>query len=427
MVATLVASLAAPTVSLAQEEPAPAEDFSLSGWSEDHLTWSGYYENQFTFQGLPGTETPSDLDFLDYNKVRLELSARPTPGFSANVNLVVRTYHGTTTYDLADYLPDDFDDELALLATFDPTLTTFQLQDEIFLNDAYLTAGRGDIRWRIGKQQIRFGSGYLWNPTDPFTVIDLLDPSYEKLGVTAAKVQVFMPNEGLLEAYAVPKSNLADFTLGDTGLAFRARKAAGQWVFAASYAGFVDLAGLDITSFDPQVYTRRHLLGLEVTGEVGGVGVWAEGAYNRMDADWDDLEPIGKADWGEVLVGASYTFRNGPTVMAEGLYNGRGAEESGDYTLWHWLAYLDQTLRYLGRYYGTATVQYPIHRLNMTGSLTTIVNIGDPSLLVTPSFRYTWNEYLSVDAYAAFTWGKEDTAEFASLGQAGYLRMRLSF
>jgi hypothetical protein len=404
-------------------------DFSIKDWARDHLDFGGYYENQFAVFALPRhTSDPGGwgVDIMDYNKLRVDLAVRPLPGFSADADVVIRTFHGTTTYHLADMLPSKFDADLAVLEAIDPSLTAYRLENEIYLDNAYVTAHLKGLRLRLGKQQIRFGSGYLWNPSDPFNIKDLLDPSYEKVGVTCLRIQLFLPNEGLVEFYALPEPDFADFHLEDTALAFRVRKALGRWVFASTYVYTQDLAVIGADG--SMLRSGRHLLGFEVTGEIGGVGVWGEAAFNKMDrASWDGLARIGRPVWFEALGGLSYTFRGGTTIMAEYLYNGRGAAHSGDYSLWQWLSYLDQTIRVLGSHYASATIQVPTDSIHTTWSLTTILNVSDRSFVLNPWIRFNWNQYLALMIYGAFTWGGDPADEMRALGQGGYVRLRFSF
>jgi hypothetical protein len=406
------------------------DDFSMSEWIGDHLTWSGYYENQLMIFALPRHTSDPDgwgVDLMDYNKVRLDLAATPIPGFSANADVVIRTYHGTSKYVLKDMLPPKFDAELDALALVDPSMVIYRLENEVYLDNAYLTANFWRLRLRVGKQQLRFGSGYMWNPTDPFNKIDMLDPSYEKVGVTAARLELFLPHEGLIELFAVPRSMLDDFHLEDTGLAFRGRIAFDRWVIAVVYAYYRDIAGYDVNTIEP-VEGRRHLIGLEVTGEIGGVGLWAEAAYNMMAReDWDRLFDVGRGHWFEVLGGINYTFRCGVMVMGEYLYNSRGRNNSATYSLLDWFSWLDQTVKYMGQHYVTATIQVPVSRIHTTFSVTGIVNASDHSFVINPWISYEWNQYLSVSLYGAFTGGDSRTDEFSANGHAGYVRFRFSF
>ena len=113
--------------------------------------------------------------------------------------------------------------------------------------------------------------------------------------------------------------------------------------------------------------------------------------------------------------------------MAEGLYNGRGAEDIEETTLWQWMALLDGSLRYLGRHYGTATVQVPLPLWHLQGSLTGIYNVTDGSLLLSPRVHYDWSQNLAFDLYGALSWSDAEEGELASGGSGVYLRGRFSF
>ena len=208
------------------------EDFSVNLAEEQTVRFSGYVENQAVLMALPEREGDEDeegsgLDLMDYNKLRLQIEAKPASGFSANANLVARTFHGTTSIALADVLPEKFADDIAMLAAWDPSYASYTMEDEIFLNDAYFTAREGNFKLRMGKQPFRFGSGYFWNPTDPFTVKDMLDPSYEKEGVTAARFSYALPLQGLLEAWALPRQTWGEFEVEDSAFAAASPPASG--------------------------------------------------------------------------------------------------------------------------------------------------------------------------------------------------------
>ena len=51
---------------------------------------------------------------------------------------------------------------------------------------------------RIGKQQLPWGSGYIWNPTNIFHIKNPLDPTYELTGVNAIKAELLFGQEGML-------------------------------------------------------------------------------------------------------------------------------------------------------------------------------------------------------------------------------------
>jgi len=51
---------------------------------------------------------------------------------------------------------------------------------------------------RIGKQQLPWGAGYSWNPTDIFNAKDPLDSTYERVGLNAFQLQVPFGTEGMV-------------------------------------------------------------------------------------------------------------------------------------------------------------------------------------------------------------------------------------
>ena len=412
------------------KSPSPALSFLT-----ETIRWTGYYENQLAIYSLPRNDHADPdgwpVDVLDYNKAKLGIRFKPSRGFGVQVDLVARSFHGSD-YHLADMLPERFGDTLAFLEAMDPASVRFSLDNEIYLENAFLTAQAGRFRLRVGKQPIRFGSGYLWNPSDPFNVIDMLDPSYEKQGVTALKMQLHLPHEILLEAYALPDPFTYTTTrLEDSAVAARMRAAFGQFVLAGHWAWMVDTAGVDLLATDPAEYelrSRRHLVGLEFVGEIGGVGFWLEGAYNRMPRDdWDDIEAISKEGWFETLAGVSYTFPGGFTTMAEYVYNGRGYNDPEDISLWQWFAYIEQRLRYLSQHQVAVTMQLPISRAFTTIGLTGIVNPASPGFILNPSVQFNWSQHVTVMLYGAISYARDPDSEFAAVGQGAYLRFRLSF
>jgi len=437
--ALLALCLLLPAVSpAAQEEGAPAARPAPSAlqFLAETVRWTGYYENQLAVYSLPRNEHADPdgwpVDVLDYNKAKLGIRFKPSRGFSVQVDLVARAFLGSD-YHLADILPQRFEDELALLEMMDPSSVRYAMENEIYLENAFLSAQVGRFRVRVGKQPMRFGSGYLWNPSDPFNVIDMLDPSYEKQGVTSLRMQLHLPHEILLEAYLLPDPFVTKPRFEDSAAAARVRAAFGQFVLAAHYALMKDTAAVDPLAMDPDEFvlrSRRHLVGLEFVGEVGGVGFWLEGAYNRMprdDWDDDDLEFIGQAWWFEALAGVSYTFPGGFTAMAEYLYNGRGDNDPSDVSLWQWFAYLEQRLRYLNQHQLAVTLQLPISRAFTTVGLTGIVTPASPGFVLNPSVQFSWSQHLTVMVYGAISYAKDPDAEFAAVGQGAYLRFRFAF
>ncbi len=285
--------------------------------SAQEIELSGYYEN--TFQVDYTSETKGQ--FLDASKVRFEWGGMLLPDleFAGNVNLILSV--GETERRLSPYLPDAVGQQLEALGMPD----TFSLDEaRLFLDNAYLTWDNGDVRLRAGKQQLSWGSGYSFNPTDLFHRKNLLDPTYEKEGVVAFRTDYRWGTGGELSLIGA-----TDERFDHPGYALRlgTHVSAVRYDLAVTLHDVSDSTGMDPLTFMP--YTqRRRAGGLEISGELLGLGVWLEGNYN-----WVGRED----DFARLVAGFDYTLDDGTYLMAEALYNGR-SESDTPYPAHDWLA-----------------------------------------------------------------------------------------
>ena len=260
---------------------------------------------------------------IDASKLRLDFANASIGGleFRANINMIVN--HGTIEYDLNGYLPDAVLADLAgagLPAVFETE------RERTYLDNAFISWDIGSARIRAGKQQLSWGPAYSFNPTDLFHRKNILDPTYEKEGVTALRFDYTWGVGGRVAAIAAPRDDL-----GTTGYALRL----GTHVSSIGYDVAVtlhqvhDSTSLDAVTFAP-ITQRRRAAGLEFSGELLGLGVWVEGNFNSMELE---------DNFTRAAFGLDYTFESGLYVMAEGLYNGR-AEAGSAYPTHDWLANL---------------------------------------------------------------------------------------
>jgi hypothetical protein len=284
--------------------------------SAQEVDFSGYYEN--TFQIDYTTETKAQL--LDASKVRFEWGGVLLPDleFAGNVNLILSV--GETDRNLSPYLPDAVGEQLEVLGVPD----TFSLDEaRLFLDNAYLTWHTGDARLRAGKQQLSWGPGYSFNPTDLFHRKNLLDPTYEKEGVVALRTDYQWGVGGELSLIGV-----TDERFDHPGFALRVGTHASsiRYDMAVTLHDVLDSTGMDPLTLMPYAQ-RRRAGGLEVSGELLGLGVWFEGNYNWMESE---------DDFTRFVAGFDYTLDDGTYLMAEGLYNGR-SENDQPYPVDDWL------------------------------------------------------------------------------------------
>ncbi|NQU05329.1 MAG: hypothetical protein HQ568_04485 [Calditrichaeota bacterium] len=281
---------------------------------------SGYYENTL----LPEYSDRTDEGILDASKLRLDFRTGGSGNeleFKGNINVIA--YHTDVNLDITPYLPEIVADTLADRGI---PVTMILEKNRIFLDNAYLTWRSGSFRIRAGIQQLTWGPGYSFNPTDLFHQKNLLDPTYEKEGVTALRLDYHWGIGGEITGIYAPNGRLEE-----SGFALRA-------------ATHISKIGYDIaltahqvndsTSIDPVTYQIRHqrrrALGLDFSGELLGMGVWFEGNYNDMEKEDDFIRAV---------AGFDYTLENGLYLMFEGLYNER-AEDTTPYPAYDWLEYI---------------------------------------------------------------------------------------
>jgi hypothetical protein len=107
---------------------------------------SGYFEPQYS-----GFDTRGEYSEIFSNKLRVDLEAAPSENASLAANFDYITYHGRTSYNLLNYLPE------SLAATVPPeaiSLFQFSYHDSVFLDNAYLKLAFPAFDVTVGKQQI---------------------------------------------------------------------------------------------------------------------------------------------------------------------------------------------------------------------------------------------------------------------------------
>ncbi|KPJ92523.1 MAG: hypothetical protein AMS18_07230 [Gemmatimonas sp. SG8_17] len=354
--------------------------------SAQTLDISGYFEN--TLQIDYTAQTKEQL--LNAAKLRLDFSSSVSNGleFTGNINFIVNV--GAIERDIRPYLPD----AAALALESAGAATTYSLSgSRTFLDNAYLTWLAGPVRLRLGKQQLSWGPAYSYNPTDLFHRKNLLDPTYEKEGVTAIRTDYRWGVGGQLSVIAVPNEDFAS-----SG-------------YAARFATHIESIGYDIavtahrvqdsTAIDPttlrSTMQRRSALGVELSGELLGLGAWLEGNYNWMQHD---------SDFTRFVLGIDYTLTDGTYLLAEALYSGR-SQLDRPYALGDWLANL-----YFGEPIGTGWIMAGIRRDISELTLASVYLFATPdgSLLVNPRVDTSVAQNADLVLFGAFTLGREDGA-----------------
>ena len=280
----------------------------------------GYYESQ-----MMGVVIKSEFKQLYTNKLRVDLKSDFSDNITFAANFDYITYHGKTEWNVLDFLSEKITSSIpASMKDF----YVLPFNNRQFLDNAYIKIAFKYFDLTAGKQQISLGTGYAWNPTDVFNIKDLIDPTYEQPGHNAIRLDIPLSNRSTLTALYSPdedwknsarmvqiKGNLERFDLSLITIEK-------TWRFH------------DYTRFDPDsMYflekpEKRKLLGGSTVGELFGLGVWAEYAYNWMEIT---------ENFYELLVGTDYTFDFQTYVMVEFYRNTLGKSDHQEYTINDWM------------------------------------------------------------------------------------------
>jgi hypothetical protein len=380
---------------------------TTAGLAQD-FEYGGYLEHQLNPQGLQDR-----VVFMDYSKVRLDLTSRLSDRFSVTGDYVLRIQHGQKNFNSLDFMPSRTVQEYA--ASIDRTPGSlregfnFRLKNENYVDNLFVSYYSDRLSVRVGRQQIPMGTGYVWNPTDIFHDKNQLDPTYEKRGVDAVKVEI-------------PLTDMSAIT-GVVGFGDGWDKATKSLQFRSHAKGF-DFSISAMEKSETRFYfnrfsegtERRRLLAADASGTMKGIGVWFEGAYN--DPEFTD-------SYSQFLIGADYTLESGLYLITEYYSNGKGVAGKTEYDLQRWMDFLGAAGENLGQHFLFVGQTYPLTDL-LTGSNFTIVNLDDGSAVVYPYFEYSLSDNAVLTLIGYLTLGKSDS-EFGAFGSGAILRGRLYF
>ncbi len=377
----------------------------------NNLKLSGYYENAFQILDK------NDVVLLDYNKLRLNMNAKIDENFSFNSDVIFTTYHGTTSINFLDYIPGQVVD--GYLATTGQSrdmageLFQYTYKDQIFLDNAYVSYYSEHFNFRIGKQQLPWGSGYIWNPTNIFHVKDPLDPTYELTGVNAIKTEFLFGREGMLTGIYSVNDNFKNSTY-----AVKIKENLIGFDLSASYVYYA-YTNQDVFTFSEEK-ENRQILGLDLAGSILGAGVWAELAYNFKAGK------EGGGDYGRYVAGLDYTLNKGLYFMAEYYYNEKGRGNCDDYDMNDWMHSFGQYAENLGRHNLSIGQGFPVIANNLNWTNFVLLNLSDKSGMVYPWLTLSVGDNSEISGTAYIPFGKKES-EYGGYGFGGLARIRIYF
>lgn len=383
-----------------------------TGW--DKLRISGYFENQLLAQQLK-----SRLVLTDYNLLRLNLSATIDDRISFFGNINFRTFHGHTQQNILDFLPNRVVCQYmkALDQPYEDIAKGFQnpLNDDFLFDNAFVSLYLDKVNVRIGKQQLPWGTGYIWNPTNIFHTRNMLDPTYELTGVNAVKVEYLLSNEATLTGVM----SVSD-QLNNSNYAIKIKHHIQGFDVSLSHVYF-QYTTTDFYTFST-VSEPKHQIGGDFSGSIGPFGVYGEGAY-RLDGSKSNQT---EANFLNALVGLNYFFANGLYMFGEYYFNENGKSDHREYNLNDWMGYLGPYAEGLGRHYLFYGATAPLGTY-WNASTFLLWNMTDGSYMIYPRLEYSLGNNAELISQLFLPRGGSNSTEFGAGGAGGMLRIRIYF
>ncbi|MBC8175316.1 MAG: hypothetical protein H8E82_06655, partial [Candidatus Marinimicrobia bacterium] len=372
----------------------------------------GYYESEFD-----QIKIEENTYNFGYNKFRLDMEARPSEQILIGANLNVQQFFGKKTWDLFDFVPDGVWEK-----TFGDTLISefpYPILDTLFLDNVYLRASFSKFDVTVGKQQIALGTGYAWNPTDIFNQKDLLDPTYENPGINAVRVEIPLGSRLLADLIVTPGSDwnisrrFIQLKMGLGSFDLMLISGTFQW----------DRTGIELDTMnifmpiqESVIPTERQIVGGAIVGELFGLGLWAEGAWNKLKEE---------DDYVEFLTGFDYTFDFQTYLMVEYYHNGSGISGGEELRFNDYIYYLNGETHSLMQDYSFVYLNHPLADL-LTIGVFGIVNFNDESFVINPQLEWNAFENVNVTLLISQSFG-DDKTEFGVQDRAVRLRLRAYF
>jgi len=364
----------------------------------------GYFETQYT-----GIYLDTAYFQNAYNKLRIDFTSTAVKNTEFGANVIFLHYYGATSWNVLDFLPSDV--TAGVPADLYPYYQ-FTLGDSLFLDNVYARLNFRRCAFTVGKQQISLGTGYFANPIDVLNTKDALDPTYEQPGHNAMRLDLYLGNRMNIMALYTPIA----FDWQNSGKLLRAKLGLGHFDLSVTGHDFQHTA-TDFYTFE-QVQEKRRLAGVDIVGELVGLGVWAEGCYTFVEEPDDDFY--------EFIAGCDYTFESGLYTMFEYHHNSLGKSDHTEYDLNDWMRFFTGEQNTIARDQMYGLIQYPLTDLVMIGG-SAIFSVSDRSAALVPMIYYSLYENVELTLMLNAYIGEDGKVFSEKLGNGGFIRASVYF
>ncbi|MCF7823909.1 MAG: hypothetical protein K9N35_07015 [Candidatus Marinimicrobia bacterium] len=373
----------------------------------------GYFESEADVMQLG-----SNRYSYGYNKLRLDVEARPNDHVLIGANISAQKYWGKTNWNVFDFIPGYESSGMTM---------SFDLPDTLLLDNMYMKLSFPILDLTLGRQQISPGVGYAWNPTDIYNTKSLMDPSYEQTGVNAIRALLQLGDRSSFNAIISTDENP-----GNTIKQLQLKSGIGRFDVSLSAAKF-GWKTARAYAYNYDELDQRTLLGGSIVGEIAGLGLWGEFGYNEVDYVDDPIfwaasfvYPGQMPDsFSEYLIGVDHTFDNSLYTLCEYFHNGYGVAKKNEVFLSDYLYTLAGESHSLMQDYGFLYLMHPTFDYVSLSTLA-IANFNDKSGTIAPQLDWNAFEDTDISVQVSWSWGTDDT-EFGIQDWGLRLRLRSNF
>lgn len=367
----------------------------------DQYSIGGYAKYLFSSTKLHSASERFDNHLLH---ARLNSSWYPTNNLKAALELRLRGYFGESVENTPNFIDQikrnyDFLDLDAVLWNKNKSVGYAEI-DRLYLDGNY-----GNAQITLGRQRIAWGTSWVWNPTDIFNPLSVLDFDYEERpAVDALHGQYYLGPVSKIEMAFKPAKKKENIIL------------AGLYSFNYFMYDFNILGGIK---------NEKWFSGISWVGDIWGAGFRGEVILNQANKI---TIPLGTVIFGSdkpyysFVLSGDYTFPNTFYVHTEVLHNSIGVNKfTGQYQQ----AALNLGMLTAAKWSLYQEIAYDFHPL-VRGTLFGLFNPNDKSFAIVPSVSYSVVTNLDFLILAMFFSGAAST-EYGDYGSTIFLRLKYSF
>lgn len=367
-----------------------------------NFDWGGYSKYLLSYSKIEGVNE----NLLDHI-IHTRFNFRYYFNDNSNISFALRNklIFGNSIEKIPSYV-ENLQDKKSLIRLNEIIIKRGKITDYIEVDRFYLTLLSENFQFDIGKQRIAWGTSWVWNITDLFNPLSILDFDYEERpAIDGIRFQYFPGILTKIDLAIKPEKSLDKFT--------------------SAIQVSTNFLEYDIY-FLTGIHKNRFFIGSSWAGNIWDAGFRGEFIAfqppSKLNSPILHIFKNEKRTQISCVLSFDYTFSNSLYLHSEILYNNIGAKDS--------LSLIKQESLELGLlspakislFYQIGYNISPLVRLDIFS----LHNPIDKSLALLPSFNYSFSQDLDFSLILLFIFGK-NYAEFFPNSKMYFGRVKYSF